>query len=139
MHPAILSIHDFILPIVSILIILIGFSATSAQLLPEIRAGAYLLQAQQAIRDGDQDRARTVIRCVRALQEQYDMALPNAFHFRYAKAAVFVEMPEQALEFVLKNSTVSGRLRSSGEEAESRISCATGFHVSIDAPPGSCA
>ena len=47
MQPAIHIVFLSILPI------LIGFSSTSARLPPEIRADAYLLQVEQAIRDGD--------------------------------------------------------------------------------------
>ena len=93
MQTPIHCIPALILPIVSILIILIGcFTLISAQLPPEIMADAYLLQVEQAIRDGDQVRARTVIRKICALQEQHDLDLPDGFHFRYAKGAVFVEM-----------------------------------------------
>lgn len=90
MHPPIRRIFA---SIVSILLILIGFfTATCAQLPPEIRADAYLMQAEQTIRDGDHVPARTVIRKICALQEQHDLDLPDGFHFRYAKGAVFVEM-----------------------------------------------
>ena len=92
MHPPIRSFLVLILPIVSILSILIGFSPTSGKLPPEIRADAYLLQVEQAIRDGDHERARTVIRSIRALQDQHDLDLADEFHFKYAKGAVFVEM-----------------------------------------------
>ena len=93
----------------SIAVLLGGFTVASAQLSPETRADAYLLQAEQAIRDGDLDRARTVIQNIRNLQEQHELDLPNEFHFRYAKAASSLDLPDQALESVVKYLTVSGR------------------------------
>ena len=110
MHPAIRSIVVLILPIVSILLILIGFySSTSAQLPPEIRTDAYLLQVEQAIRDRDQVRARTVIRNIRDLREQHDLDLADDFHFRYAKAAAAVGMSDLALESVVTYLEATGR------------------------------
>ena len=69
-----------------ILFLLGLFVAAAAQLPPEIRVDAYLLQAEQDIRDGDLDRARTVIQNIRNLQEQHELDLPDEFHFRYANA-----------------------------------------------------
>ena len=93
-----------------LILILFGFfTVASAQLPPEIRADAYLLQVEQAIRDGDLDRARTVIQNIRILQEQHDLDLQDEFHFRYAKAAGAIGMPEQALESVVKYLAAAGR------------------------------
>ena len=92
------------------IISLIGlFTAASAQLPPEIRADAYLLQVEQAIRDGDLARARTVIQNIRILQEQHDLDLQDEFHFRYAKAAGSIDMPEQALQSIVKYLAAAGR------------------------------
>ena len=81
----------------------------ASQLSPNIITDAHLLQAEQAIRDGDLDRARTVIQNIRNLQEQHELVLPDEFHFRYAKAADVLDMPDQALEAILKYLAVSGR------------------------------
>ena len=85
------------------------FTVVSAQLPPEIMADAYLLQVEQAIRGGDLDRARTVIQNIRNLQEQHDLDLSGEFHFRYAKAAASLDLPEQALVSIVKYLVMSGR------------------------------
>ena len=93
-----------------LVVILLGsFTVASAQLPPEIRADAYLLQVEQAIRDGDLARAKTVFQNIRALQEQHDLDLPEEFHFRYGKAAGAIGMADQALESVVKYLAVSER------------------------------
>ena len=109
MHPPIRSFLVLILPIVSILSILIGFSPTSGKLPPEIRADVYLLQVEQAIRDGDHERARTVIRKIRALQDQHELDLTDDFHFRFSKAAADVGLADLALESVVKYLAATGR------------------------------
>ena len=131
MHPAIRSIHVFIPPILSILI---GFSPTSAQLPPEIRADAYLLQVEQAIRNGDHQRARTVIRNISALQEQHDPDLADDFHFRYAKAAAAVGLSDLALESVVAYLTVAGRKGQHYAEALQVMNHARAGSSSSDVP-----
>ena len=81
----------------------------ASQLSPNIITDAYLLQAEQAIRGGDHNQARDAIQNIRNLQEQHELDLPNEFHFRYAKAADVLDMPDQALESVVKYLAVSGR------------------------------
>ena len=81
----------------------------SAQLSPDIIADANLFAAEEAIGSGDLDRARTAIQDIRTLQEQHELDLPDTFHFRYAKAANSVDLPEQALESVMNYLAVSGR------------------------------
>ena len=79
-----------------------------AQLPPEILADSYLLQVEQAIRDGDNSRAWNKIQDVFRLQKDHDLDLPE-FAFWYAKSADSVDLPEQALESVMKYLTVAGR------------------------------
>ena len=57
-----------------LIVLAFGLSSAvaSAQLPPEIIADAYLLQVEQAIRDRDLDRGRTVIHKIRTLQEQHE-------------------------------------------------------------------
>ena len=81
----------------------------ASQLSPNIMADAYLLQAKQAIQDGDHNRAKDAVQNIRNLQEQHELDLPDEFHFRYAKAADAVDLSEQALESILKYLAVSGR------------------------------
>ena len=81
----------------------------SAQLSPDILADARLSDAEQAIQDGDVDRARTAIKDIRNVQDQHELDLLDAFHFRYAKAANTVDLPAHALRSVMKYLAVSGR------------------------------
>ena len=91
-------------------VVTLGFFTVSfAQLPPEIMVDAYLLQVEQSIRGGDFDRARIVIQNIRNLQEQHDLDLSGEFHFRYAKAADSLDLPEQALVSIVKYLVISGR------------------------------
>ncbi len=92
-----------------ILFLLGFFTVASAQLPPEIRADAYLLQAEQAIRNGDTFRAQAAIQNILHLQTEHELDLSDEFHFRYAKAADAVDLSDQALESVLKYLVASGR------------------------------
>ena len=85
------------------------FTVASAQLPPEIRADAYLLQAEQAIRNGDSFRAQAAIQNILHLQTEHELDLSGEFHFRYAKVADAVDLSDQALESVLKYLVASGR------------------------------
>ena len=92
-----------------VLFLLGFFTVASAQLPPEIRADAYLLQAEQAIRNGDLHRAQAAIQNILRLQKEHELDLSDEFLFRYAKAADAVDLSEQALEAVLKYLVASGR------------------------------
>ena len=81
----------------------------ASQLSPNIITDAYLLQAEQSIRDGDHNQARDAMQNIRNLQEQHELDLPDEFHFRYAKAADVLDLSDQALESVVKYLAVSGR------------------------------
>ncbi|MDE2890611.1 MAG: hypothetical protein OXR72_20615 [Gemmatimonadota bacterium] len=72
-------------------------------------ADAYLLPVEIAGRDGDVDRAKIVIHKIHALQVQHELDLPDVSHFRYAKAASFLDMPELALESVVMYLAAAGR------------------------------
>ena len=72
-------------------------------------ADAYLSDAEQSIRDGNLGRAKTAIHNIHSLREQRDPNLADDFHFRYAKAAATVDLPEEALEYVAEYLTVAGR------------------------------
>ena len=85
------------------------FTVASAQLPPEIRADAYLLQAEQAIRNGDLNRAQAAIQNILRLQKEHELDLPDEFHFRYAKAADVLGLSDQALESIVKYLATSGR------------------------------
>ena len=90
-------------------VLLGGFTVAVAQLPPDIMADSYLLRAEQAVRDGDQARALAAINNILDLQNEYELNLPDDFHFRYAKAAAAAGLPEPALESVEKYLLVAGR------------------------------
>ena len=79
-----------------------------AQLPPEILADSYMLEVEQAFRDGDQTRARAKIQEILRLQTEHDLNLPE-FGFWQAKAADSMDLPEQALESVLRYLKNAGR------------------------------
>ena len=94
---------------VLVLVSLGFFTVAVAQLPPEIIADAYLLQMEQAIRDGDADRAQAVMQDLFLLQEENEVDLPDEFHFRYAQVADAVNLPEQALESIVTYLAATGR------------------------------
>ena len=92
-----------------LILILWGAAPALAQLPPEIQADSYLLRAEQAIDEGDQARARDEIDKIIFLQKEHELDLPDAFHFRYAKAAFATDLSEQAHEAVVKYLNLTGR------------------------------
>ena len=115
-----------------ILCLLGSFTVVSAQLPPEIRVDAYLLQAEQSIQDGDHNRARDAMQNIHNLQEQHGLDLSDEFHFRYAKAADVLDMPDQALESVVKYLAVSGREGQHYLEALALMNMAARFNENLD-------
>ena len=63
-------------------VLLGGFAVAAAQLPPEIMADAYLLRAEQGVRDGDQALALSAINNILALQNEHELDLADDFHFR---------------------------------------------------------
>ena len=92
------------------------FTVAAAQLPPEVQADAYLLAVEQAIGDGNYDRAWDRLQDIVRLQQDNDLDLPE-FHFWYAKAVVAMNLPEQALESVTEYLTAAGRQASHYAEA----------------------
>ena len=90
-------------------VLLGGFTVAVAQLPPEIMADAYLLRAEQAVREEDQALALAAINNILDLQNEHELDLPDDFHFRYAKAADSADLPEQALESVVRYLAAVGR------------------------------
>ena len=97
------------LPSVLFLILWSGVGPVLGQLPPEILADSHLLRAEQAIRDGDKDRARAEIDKIILLQKEHELDLAEEFHFRLATVAGAAALPEQALEFVTKYLAAAGR------------------------------
>ena len=91
------------------ILVLWGTAPSLAQLPPEIQADSYLLRAEQAIGEGDQARARAEIDKIILLEKEHELDLPDEFHFRYAKAAAAVDLPEQTLEAIEKYLLTAGR------------------------------
>ena len=73
-----------------------------------MQADAYLLEVEQAIGDGNYDRAWDRLQDIVRLQTDNDFETPE-FHFWYAKAADVMNMSEQALESVTEYLTAAGR------------------------------
>ena len=94
---------------VAVSVLLGGFSASAAQLPPDIIADSYLLRAEQAVRDGEYTRAQGEINKLLDLQQEHELDLPDEFHFRYAKAAAAADLPERALESVVTYLSAAGR------------------------------
>ena len=72
------------------------------------------------------------IQNIRNLQEQHELDLPDEFHFRYAKAADVLDMPDQALESVVKYLAVSGREGQHYLEALALMNMAARFNENLD-------
>ena len=115
----------------SILILYTLWGATPAisQLPPDVQADAYLLEVEQAIGDGNYDRAWDRLQDIVRLQEDHDLDLPE-FHFWFARTADAMDLPEQALESVREYLTAAGRQASHYVEAlallntlQTKVSC----------------
>ena len=100
-----------------LILILWGAFPALGQLPPEILADSYLLRGEQAIEEGTPARALAEINKILELEKEHTLDLPEEFHFRYAKAAAAVGLPEQALEAVIKYLTLAGREGRHYEEA----------------------
>ena len=90
-------------------LLLLGATPTFAQLPPDILADSYLLRVEQAIRDGDQTRARAEINKIILLQRKQELNLSEEFHFRYAKSTDSVGLPEQTVDSIMKYLAATGR------------------------------
>ena len=93
-------------------VLLGGFTVATAQLPPEIIADSYLLQAEQAVRDGDHARAQAAINKIIELQNEHELDLPDGFHFKYAQVAFSAGLNEAAID------SVNEYLATAGEESE---------------------
>ena len=88
--------------------VLLTAATGAGQLPPEVQADAYLLEVEQAIGDGNYDRAWDRLQDIVSLQTNNDLDIPE-FHFWYAKAADAMSMSDQALESVTEYLTAGGR------------------------------
>ena len=90
-----------------------AFTVAAAQLPPDIIADSYLLQAEQAIRDGDHARAQATINKIIDLQNEHELNLPDEFHFKYARVALSAGLNKAAIDSVNKYLAVAGGTASS--------------------------
>ena len=91
-------------------VLLGGFTGVAVQLPPEILADSYLLRLEQAIGEGDLTRERGPrYDKIILLQKEHELDLSDEFHFRYAKAADAADLPEPALEAVVRYLAAAGR------------------------------
>ena len=90
-------------------VLLGGFTVAAAQLPPEIMADSYLLQAEQAVRDGDQARALAAINNILDLQNEHELDLPDDFHFKYAQVTFSAGLNEAAIDSVNEYLAAAGR------------------------------
>ena len=103
----------FILPIIFIQLILIGFvTVASAQLPPEIMADKHLIHAEQLHAAKDYAGAFEVMQKIIALQKEHNLTAPDDFHFKYARVALSADSMQIALE------AVSQYLSATGNEGE---------------------
>ncbi len=103
----------FILPIIFIQLILIGFvTVASAQLPPDILADKHLIHAEQLHAAKDYAGAFEVMQKIIALQKEHDLTVPDDFHFKYARVALSADSMQIALE------SVSNYLSATGKEGE---------------------
>ena len=86
-----------------------SFTMAAGQLPPEIMMDRYLLRADRLMAEEDHKAALDVMREIVALQSEYDLTLPDDFHFKHAQAAALADLPEQALEAVVKYLAAAGR------------------------------
>ena len=82
---------------------------TADRLPPEVMADRYLLKAEQAVREQDFAIARLAMGRLQALQDQYELDLPDEYYFRYARTAAVSQLPEQAHKAVVRYLSMTGR------------------------------
>ena len=83
------------------IVVLLGFfTVASAQLPPKIMADKHLIHAEQLYAAKDYAEAFNVMEKIIALQQEYNLTLPDEFHFKYACAALAADSTRIALESV---------------------------------------
>ena len=81
----------------------------AGQLSPEIVADRYLLQAEQAVRDGDPAAARAAMERLDALQREHGLNPAAEDHFLYAQTWEAAEEPERAMAAAVRYLQLRGR------------------------------
>ena len=85
------------------------FTVAAAQLPPEVVADKYLVQAERLIAAERYGAALEVMDRIVALQREHDLALPEEFHFKYARAALSAGSIQTAMDSVNKYLAEAGR------------------------------
>ena len=94
---------------VLVLVALGVFTVAAAQLPPEIMMDRHLLQAEQLMAEEDYEAALDEMNKIVALQREHDLALPDAFHFKYAQAAFSAGSVQAAIDSLNQYLAASGR------------------------------
>ena len=84
-------------------------AAAAAQLPPEIQADRYLLQAEQAVRDGDAASARAAMERLGALEREHGLEPAPEDHYRYAQAWEAAGEPQRAPAEAVRYLQLRGR------------------------------
>ena len=82
-------------------------AAAEVQLPPEIQSDLYLLEAEQAVRDGDRTAAREAL--VLALQGEHGLEPAPEDHYRYAEAWEAIGEPQRARKAAVRYLRLRGR------------------------------
>ena len=80
-----------------------------AQLPPEIQLDRFLLRAEQQAAEGKFLDAMESLERILELQEQHGVEVPETFLFTYAEVSLRVGLYSQAIEFVTRYLTLTGR------------------------------
>lgn len=80
-----------------------------AQLPPDIQADRYLIGAERHIGNGDYTAAKAALDRILELQAEHDLALPEAFWFKYAQVSHQAGDHAEAVESLTRYLTTAGR------------------------------
>ena len=83
--------------------------APAFELPPEIQADRYLLQAEQAVREGDAAGVRAAMERLESLGREHGLEPAPEDHFRYAQAWAAAGEAERAMEAVVRYLRIGGR------------------------------
>ena len=85
------------------------FSATAAQLPPDVLVDKYLLQAKMLSEEKNHKGALEAMDKIVALQKEHDLMLPEEFPFHYAQTALAAGAVQAAVESVNQYLSATGR------------------------------
>ena len=85
------------------------FSATAAQLPPDVLVDKYLLQAKMLSEEKNHKGALEAMDKIVALQKEHDLTLPEEFPFHYAQTALAAGSVQAAIDTAKRYLSVAGR------------------------------